>query len=173
MKLFCLLILLGCTSIKAQRLNRFELFQPFQTSRFSLEDIGFSIEGSRMNKENSVLLGGYYSVQSSAVGAGIWFHTSGFLTAKVYPDINDMNLSLGVNGGVTFLILETKLNYDVRQDHFSLIPAAGIGINRILYGMIDFQIQNGQNNFGGRLVLRLPVFTRTDKNVSGFTPAYE
>ena len=38
--------------------------------------------------------------------------------------------------------------------------------------MIDYHIQSGANEWGGRLVARIPILTRVDKNVSGVTPAY-
>lgn len=150
----------------------FQFFKPFKECMFYSEDIGVSAEWGRVQQQNNIDLGVYYSLQTSALGAGVWYHTSGFVKTTIHPNPNDLNFSIGLNGGVSFLLLEAKVTYNVSRENFSFVPAIGLGINRILYGMLDYYVASGQNALGTRLVLRIPILTSVDKNISGYTPAY-
>ncbi|MCB9187661.1 MAG: hypothetical protein H6600_07870 [Flavobacteriales bacterium] len=145
---------------------------PFTTVRYYSEDIGISMDWNRIHKNSAINIGGYYSCQSSPLGAGIWFHFSGFVSTRISPNVNDLDFTLGGNCGVTFLLLELKAKYNIKQENFAFVPAIGLGINRLIYGMVDYYVQSGKNDWGWRVVFRLPIFTRGDKGGIE-SPAYE
>ena len=171
MKWLVVILILSTIQISAQK-NRFKFLKPFQSCYYGSEDIGISFDWSRSNGLNMFGVGGYYSVQSSPLGAGVWFHASGFASILTTPDQDDVAFNLGANAGGALLLFEAKVQHSISQELTSFVPALGLGINRIAYCIADYYIQRGKNNWGVRVVLRVPFFTRVDKNVSAVTPAY-
>ncbi len=171
MKCLVIILLFVSINLKAQRSQRFEFMNPFRTCYHASEDIGLSVQW-RTGKPNTIGVGTYYSIQTSPLGAGIWYHLSGFSNVMLTPSAQEMAADIGVNVGVSLLLLEVKIEQRFTKEHIAFIPAAGIGINRLAYVMADYIIQPGKNSWNARLVFRIPLFTRVDKGVS-ITPNWE
>jgi hypothetical protein len=161
-----------CLSVSAQENQGFQFLKPMSSYRYLSEDIGITVDWSKVSQESSWTVGGYFSAQSSAMGAGIWYHASSFATVQFYPNVSDTEITLGGNAGVSLLLLELKAKVNFAQNSSAFVPGVGLGINRTLYGMMDYYVQRGDNELGWRIVLRMPIFTRYDKNLAGYTPAY-
>ena len=130
MKWLLLILSIATLSVSAQQVNSFRFLKPFQSSYYSTEDIGVSASWGRTFQSNNYSFGAYYSAQTSPLGAGIWFHTSGFGGVSYSPDRDDLGAFVGINAGVSLLIVEARGVYHISNQTVSVVPAIGFGFNR-------------------------------------------